>query len=123
MARCPAHDDREPSLSIRDGGDGRVLVHCHAGCEQWRVIEVVRSRRLWKEKGHRRFLYSAPRVRANDCPDRDNEKRSAAALGIWKSGTQAGGSLVEWARAELPAPANDAGKPIASDNKEADHDR
>ena len=31
--------------------------------------------------------------------------------------------LAEWSRAELPAPANDAGKPIASDNKEADHDR
>ena len=31
--------------------------------------------------------------------------------------------LAEWSRAELPAPANDAGKPIASDNKGADHDR
>ena len=30
--------------------------------------------------------------------------------------------LAEWSRVELPA-ANDAGKPIASDNKEADHDR
>ena len=29
----------------------------------------------------------------------------------------------EWSRVELAAPANDAGKPIASDNKEADHDR
>ena len=34
MARCPAHDDREPSLSIRDAGDGKVLVRCHAGCDQ-----------------------------------------------------------------------------------------
>jgi hypothetical protein len=31
--------------------------------------------------------------------------------------------LAEWSRAELPAPANDAGKPVASDNKEADRDR
>jgi hypothetical protein len=31
--------------------------------------------------------------------------------------------LAEWSRVELSAPANDAGKPIASDNKEADHDR
>lgn len=30
-ARCPAHDDRSPSLSIREVGD-RVLLHCHAGC-------------------------------------------------------------------------------------------
>lgn len=33
-ARCPAHDDRTPSLSIgvRDDGEGAVI-HCHAGCE------------------------------------------------------------------------------------------
>lgn len=32
QARCPAHDDREPSLSIDAGGDGRALVNCFAGC-------------------------------------------------------------------------------------------
>lgn len=32
-ARCPAHDDRTPSLSIARGDDGRALLHCHAGCE------------------------------------------------------------------------------------------
>ena len=31
--------------------------------------------------------------------------------------------LAEWSGAEIPSPANDTGKPIASDNKEADHDR
>jgi hypothetical protein len=29
---CPAHDDQDPSLSIASGDDGRVLLHCHAGC-------------------------------------------------------------------------------------------
>ena len=28
-ARCPAHDDRSPSLSVTDTGD-RVLIHCFA---------------------------------------------------------------------------------------------
>jgi len=32
LARCPAHDDQNPSLSIREGDDGKVLVHCFAGC-------------------------------------------------------------------------------------------
>lgn len=32
IARCPAHDDRSPSLSISEGDDGRALVYCHAGC-------------------------------------------------------------------------------------------
>lgn len=31
-ARCPVHDDQSPSLSISEGNDGRVLVHCHSGC-------------------------------------------------------------------------------------------
>ena len=31
MALCPAHEDRSPSLSIREE-NGRVLVHCFAGC-------------------------------------------------------------------------------------------
>jgi hypothetical protein len=32
IARCPAHDDRSPSLSLGEGSDGRVLLYCHAGC-------------------------------------------------------------------------------------------
>ena len=31
MARCPAHADKSPSLSMRDE-NGRVLLHCFAGC-------------------------------------------------------------------------------------------
>jgi putative DNA primase/helicase len=34
MARCPAHDDCAPSLTIADARDGKVLVRCHAGCDQ-----------------------------------------------------------------------------------------
>ena len=32
QAKCPAHDDNKPSLSISTGDDGRILLHCHAGC-------------------------------------------------------------------------------------------
>ena len=31
MAQCPAHQDRNPSLSIREG-EGKILLHCFAGC-------------------------------------------------------------------------------------------
>ena len=40
-ALCPAHDDRNPSLSIREADDGRVLVHCHAGCCTEGVLGAV----------------------------------------------------------------------------------
>ena len=41
IARCPAHDDRSPSLAIRDGDDGRVLIHCFAGCETEDVLSAI----------------------------------------------------------------------------------
>lgn len=43
MARCPdpAHNDKEPSLSVRELDDGRVLVHCFAGCDVASVLSAV----------------------------------------------------------------------------------
>ena len=38
MACCPAHADRSASLSIREIDDGRILVHCFAGCSVHEVI-------------------------------------------------------------------------------------
>jgi hypothetical protein len=32
MARCSHHDDKQASLSVKEGSDGRVLLHCFAGC-------------------------------------------------------------------------------------------
>ncbi len=32
MCTCPAHDDRNPSLSVKQCDDGRVLLKCFAGC-------------------------------------------------------------------------------------------
>lgn len=32
-ARCPAHEDHEPSLSVAEGADGRVLLTCHRSCK------------------------------------------------------------------------------------------
>lgn len=51
IARCPAHDDRSPSLSIRYTED-RVLLHCFAGCSAEAVLEALGLR--WTD------LYSDP---------------------------------------------------------------
>ncbi len=40
-ARCPAHDDRSPSLSVSEGADHRALVHCHVGCETRDIIAAI----------------------------------------------------------------------------------
>ena len=41
VAKCPAHGDDNPSLSIARGEDRRWLVHCHAGCTAEQVVEAV----------------------------------------------------------------------------------
>jgi len=48
--KCPAHDDRDPSLSVSEQ-NGKVLVKCHAGCSQDAVINALRARGLWYKKG------------------------------------------------------------------------
>ncbi len=40
QARCPAHEDKAPSLSISRGDDGRVLLKCFAGCTVEAVVKV-----------------------------------------------------------------------------------
>ena len=40
-ARCPAHDDARASLSVSVGKDGRVLIHCHAGCAAEDVLAAL----------------------------------------------------------------------------------
>ena len=41
IAKCPAHDDRNPSLSIREGSNGRALIKCHAGCSTDHVLTAL----------------------------------------------------------------------------------
>lgn len=51
-ARCPAHDDRNPSLSISLRED-RVLVHCFSGCDQSAVIDELQRLDLWPRRDDR----------------------------------------------------------------------
>ena len=97
MTRCPAHDDRSPSLAITDRGDGIPLLYCHAGCTQDAVIAALRQRGSWKNNGHRQDKMLHPRLRraGNDQPDRGHNKRIEPALRIWQSTTSAVGTPVE----------------------------
>ena len=40
-APCPAHDDKSPSLVIRENTDGAVLLHCFAGCSVGAVVAAL----------------------------------------------------------------------------------
>ncbi len=40
QAKCPAHDDKNPSLSIAKKDD-KILLHCHAGCNTREILNVL----------------------------------------------------------------------------------
>ena len=41
QARCPSHDDRSPSLSIRETSEGTLLLKCWAGCSAHEIVSSV----------------------------------------------------------------------------------
>lgn len=85
MAKCPAHDDRSPSLSIRDGDRDKVLVKCHAGCAQSDVIDALRDRELWpsndRDPGSSRTRSSSQSSRTKHL---DEELRIALVRRLWR---------------------------------------
>ena len=41
QAHCPAHDDRQASLAVSAGEDGRILLRCFAGCRAQEVVAAL----------------------------------------------------------------------------------
>jgi hypothetical protein len=85
MCRCPAHEDRSPSLSVR-AGRTRLLLHCFAGCSASEVLRALDSQRLL--------------VPSSAAPDRPSPKRSdgctnGAALRIWRESRAVRGTAAE----------------------------
>ena len=63
VARCPTHEDRNPSLSLKVTDDGKILVHCHAGCDQLALLAALgldkptRSSTEWTPHGDASAVY------------------------------------------------------------------
>ena len=95
VARCRAHDDRTPSLSIGEK-DGKVLVHCHTGCKQAEVIAALEKQGLWSKQA--------------ETLDADAVKRTEYALELWRQSRPTAGTVVETYLASrgLRLPAGDA---------------
>jgi len=90
-ARCPAHDDHEPSLSICDGARGKVLVRCHAGCGQSQVLSALRAKGLWPPRGQGEH----PALALDAGSISGASRKSEFALRIWSASKPAAGTLVE----------------------------
>jgi len=65
MARCPAHDDRDPSLSINHGDRQPVVVKCFAGCTEEEICAAVGGTPAMlcgdNENGNGRSSWTPPR--------------------------------------------------------------
>lgn len=70
MVRCPAHDDRNPSLHVTLT-DGSLLVKCFAGCTQAAVVARMKSLGLWPDSVIRKPFRLAANVGDVDQSDDD----------------------------------------------------
>jgi putative DNA primase/helicase len=91
LCRCPAHNDRAPSLSLRDG-DRALIVRCWAGCDPRDVLTMLRRLGLIARRGGD--------ARPVPMPHRGEDREDAArrinlARRIWGAARDAQGGPVE----------------------------
>lgn len=90
MALCPVHDDRTPSLSIRDG-EVCVLFKCFAGCNSADIVHELRQCGILDDP-ERYFRKPKP---AQLTPVSIEHKPDPAALALWRAAEPAAGTVVE----------------------------
>ena len=84
-ARCPAHEDRSPSLSLKDGYTGRLLVRCHAGCDWRDVSDALRGMGHLPGRGAPPAPVDPALREAREREEREEaERRAAQALRCWQ---------------------------------------
>ena len=76
-ACCPAHDDRNPSLSVSEI-NGKILVKCFAGCSQDSVIGTLRGMGLW----HSASRHQLERRKRNELKDDIRHHQQILLLGV-----------------------------------------
>ena len=93
VAKCPSHDDHDPSLSGSEGQDGKLLIKCFAGCEQDRVIAALKVRGLWPEALRPAAVPTRRTTKAKASSDPSPNQDHA--LEIWRAARPAPGTPVE----------------------------
>lgn len=84
IARCPAHEDRTPSLSIGVSSSGKLLLHCFAGCAFADIIAALPEGANMAHEFEQSRRRSSGRV-----------ERVRAAQLIWRNGRSIAGTLAE----------------------------
>ena len=94
-ACCPAHADRTPSLSLADGADGRLLLHCHAGCEFREILDALRGRGLIAGQCSFKPVGKICQAERRKTERAYNRKRSQQARQLWDEARPITGTLAE----------------------------
>jgi hypothetical protein len=86
LCHCPNHEDKTPSLSIRDAEDGRrLLLYCHAGCSFIEVLSALKERGLPTEGASSYQPSAEERVRWKAEHETANRGRITAAQQLWSA--------------------------------------
>lgn len=92
-ARCPAHQDLHPSLSLTNRGD-KLLLFCHAGCSQDAVITALKHQGLWPKATPKiRFGGQFDPPQKGFPPPSDQPSRHVLAMKIWQESAPIVGTL------------------------------
>ena len=90
-ARCPAHEDKNPSLSIGDGDNGRLLTCCQAGCSPEAVWAALQDRGLVQRAEDRPARRRRPPQRPQPAPG--PSPNQGHALEFWRASRSPIGTL------------------------------
>jgi len=87
LCRCPAHQDREPSLTLTDGDNGRPVVKCWAGCTFEEVRFALAAESLWPDRAVPldREAVDRRRRERKAREESENRAREAEALAVWRA--------------------------------------
>ncbi len=101
LAFCPTHENRQtPALSLKDGDEGKLLVHCFAGCDGAGVLAALRARGLIVVDGDRQLDPREVEQRRTEKKAQDR-RRTEQARRCWHEAGSVANTLAErylWAR-------------------------
>jgi len=96
-ARCPCHDDRNPSLSVGSNDEGHLIVHCHAGCD-WRDVKDALAREGYIPEFGPTDCQRQPVRRSSKfstVPSPEINERVKHAVALWGRASDAAGTQVQ----------------------------
>lgn len=78
LACCPAHEDRAPSLSLREGEGGKLLLNCFTGCAFAAVLAALKARGLVSGE-----VRPDPQAQARRCEEEARRREARSRCGDW----------------------------------------